>query len=430
MAKGKGGYNNYGRGPQGDPGRGDLMEIYQYQATDRTGKIITGTMEDSDERAIIDRLQEMGLFPMSVKRQAVEGSQLIKPVKLTIGRRIRQKEVMTFTQQLGALLDAGLPLDKSLRILSEVSEKDSMKEIIKDVLLNIQGGGSLSDSLAKHPKAFPPVYTNMVKAGETGGVLEPVISRLSDYLENSQRLREDIRSALIYPALLTFVGGGSVAFLLSFVVPRFTQIFKEMGQNLPVPTLLLLSLSNGMKQYWWLLLGLILIIFFGLRSYIKTEAGRSWWDASVLKLPLFGQLVQKVAISRFARTLGTLLNSGVPILQALSIVKDSIGNDVIARSTAIIREEVKRGKGIAKPLKDSGVFPPLSIHMMVVGEETGRLDEMLIKVADRYDSETRIAVKRMISLLEPAMILFMGLVVGFIVVAILLAIFSVNEMPF
>lgn len=408
------------------------METYRYQAVDRIGKVITGTMEDGDEKAIIDRLQEMGLFPMDVKREVAEEPRLtiIRPVRIITKRRIRLKDVMTFTQQLGALLEAGLPLDRSLSILSEVTEKDSMKEVIRDVLSNIRGGSSLSDSLAKHPKVFPPLYTNMVKAGEAGGVLESVIARLADYLESSQRLKEEVRSALIYPALLTFVGGGAVAFLLTFVVPRFTQIFKEMGQNLPLPTVILLSVSNGIRGYWWLLLSFILTVFFGLRSYIKTEKGRAWWDAIVLKLPLFGPLVQKISISRFARTLGTLLSSGVPILQALSIVKDNIGNEVIARNTATIREDVKRGKGIAGPLKNSGVFPPLSVHMMVVGEETGSLDEMLIKVADRYDTETRTAVRRMISLLEPGMILFMGLVVGFIVVAILLAIFSVNEMAF
>jgi general secretion pathway protein F len=270
----------------------------------------------------------------------------------------------------------------------------------------------------------------MVKAGEAGGVLEPVIARLAEYLENSQRIMEEIRSALIYPAILTFVGGGAVVFLLTFVIPRFTQIFKEMGQNLPVPTVILLSISNGLRGYWWLFSGIIVIVFFGLKNFIKSEVGRSWWDASLLRIPLFGDLLQKTAVSSFARTLGTLLNSGVPILQALNIVKESIGNNVIAKGVSTIREDVKRGKGIAKPLRDSGVFPPLAVHMMVVGEETGKLDEMLIKVADRYDSETRIAIKRLLSLLEPGMILFMGLIIGFIIVAILLAIFSVNEIPF
>lgn len=405
------------------------MEIYEYQAVDRTGEIVVGTMEDGDERAVINRLQDMGLFPMEVRRPT-EKKRLSLEIPIRIGRRIKLKDVMTFTHQLGALLDAGLPLDRSLAILSEVSEKDAMKEVIRDALHRIQGGSSLSDSLAKYPKVFPPLYTNMVKAGEAGGILESVISRLADYLENSQRLREEVRSALIYPALLTLVGGGAVVFLLTFVVPKFTQIFKDMGENIPLPTMALLFVSNGIRQYWWLLVGLIIILSLLFRGYIKTEAGRSQWDAWTLKLPLFGPLVRKITVSRFARTLGTLLRSGVPILQALNIVKDSIGNDAVARNTVTIREEVKRGKGVAHPLKDSGVFPPLSVHMMVVGEETGKLDEMLIKVADRYDIETRIAVKRLISLLEPAMILFMGLVVGFIVVAILLAIFSVNEMPF
>lgn len=406
------------------------MENYYYQASDRTGKIVTGTMEDNNERAIIDRLQDMGLYPMRVSKQAVEESGLVKPIRISLGRKIRLKDVMTFTQQLGALLEAGLPLDRSLSILSDITEKSGMKEIIRDILLDIQKGNTISDSLARHQKVFPPIYTNMVKAGEAGGVLEPVIARLAEYLENSQRIMEEVRSALIYPAILTFVGGGAVAFLLTFVVPRFTQIFKEMGQNLPVPTVILLSISNGLRGYWWLFLGIIVIVFFGLKNFIKSEAGRSWWDASLLRIPLFGDLLQKTAVSSFARTLGTLLNSGVPILQALNIVKESIGNNVIAKGVATIREDVKRGKGIAKPLRDSGVFPPLAVHMMVVGEETGKLDEMLIKVADRYDSETRIAIKRLLSLLEPGMILFMGLIIGFIIVAILLAIFSVNEIPF
>ncbi len=406
------------------------MESYYYQASDRTGKIVTGTMEDNNESAIIDRLQDMGLYPMRVSKQAVEESGLVKPIRISLGRKVRLKDVMTFTQQLGALLEAGLPLDRSLSILTDVTEKTGMKEIIRDILSNIQKGNSISDSLARHQKVFPPIYTNMVKAGEAGGVLEPIIARLAEYLENSQRIKEEIRSALIYPAILTFVGGGAVTFLLTFVIPKFTQIFKEMGQNLPVPTVILLSISNGLRGYWWLLLGIIIITVLGLVKFLKTEAGRSWWDASLLKVPLLGDLVQKTAVSRFARTLGTLLNSGVPILQALNIVKESIGNNVIANGVSTIREDVKRGKGIAKPLKDSGVFPPLAVHMMVVGEETGKLDEMLIKVADRYDSETRIAIKRLLSLLEPGMILFMGLLVGFIIVAILLAIFSVNEMPF
>lgn len=406
------------------------METYYYHASDRTGKIVSGTMEDNNERAIIDRLQDMGLYPMRVSKQAVEESGLVKPIRISLGRKIRLKDVMTFTQQLGALLEAGLPLDRSLSILSDVTEKSGMKEIIRDILLDIQKGNTISDSLARHQKVFPPIYTNMVKAGEAGGVLEPVIARLAEYLENSQRIMEEVRSALIYPAILTFVGGGAVAFLLTFVVPKFTQIFKEMGQNLPVPTVILLSISNGLRGYWWLFSGIIVIVFFGLKNFIKSEAGRSWWDASLLRIPLFGDLLQKTAVSSFARTLGTLLNSGVPILQALNIVKESIGNNVIAKGVSTIREDVKRGKGIAKPLKDSGVFPPLAVHMMVVGEETGKLDEMLIKVADRYDSETRIAIKRLLSLLEPGMILFMGLIIGFIIVAILLAIFSVNEIPF
>ncbi|MEW6740391.1 MAG: type II secretion system F family protein [Nitrospirota bacterium] len=347
-----------------------------------------------------------------------------------IGDKVREKDIMTFTCQLGVLLEAGFTIDKGLLILLELTEKRAMREVIKELLSSIRGGKSLSAALSKFPLIFPDLYINMIKAGETGGFLEDAILRLANHLEDSQRLREDMHSALIYPILLGIIGGVAIAVLLIFVVPRFTMIFSDMGQALPLPTLILLSISSGIKYYWWLILSILLGCFLLLRYYLRSAAGRRYWDTLRFRLPLFGRLYRQAAVSRFARTLGTLLQSGVPILHALQAVEGTLGSDRMAQMISSVRESVRKGKRISGPLKDSDIFPPIAIHMVTIGEEAGKLDEMLLKIAEQFDSEVRITVKRLLSLLEPGMILFMGLIVGFIVIAILMAIFSLNELPF
>ncbi|MDH4028629.1 MAG: type II secretion system F family protein, partial [Nitrospirota bacterium] len=336
----------------------------------------------------------------------------------------------TFTYQLGVLLDAGFALEKSLSILSDLTEKKKLKDMLKDILAQIRGGKSFSDALSRFPDSFPLFYVNMIKAGEAGGFLEDTISRLAVYLENSQGLKEEVRSALIYPLFLVVVGGAAVVVLLTFVVPKFTQIFSDMGEALPLPTVILLAISNGLIRYWWLIILLSAAVFFSVKRYIKSEKGRKAWDSLKFSVPVFGNLYKEVAVSRFSRTLGTLLKSGVPILNAFQIVKGTLGSDRISDIISSVREGARKGKGISESLKKSDIFPPIAVHMVTVGEETGRLDEMLIKIADRFDIEVRTSVKRMLSLLEPALILLMGLVVGFIVIAMLLAIFSINELPF
>ena len=337
---------------------------------------------------------------------------------------------MVFTQQLSTLLSAGLPLDKSLFIVAELTEKPELKKIVNDVLASIQEGVSLADALSKHPKAFSKLYVNMVRAGEAGGVLELVLERLVDFLESSQELKEYITSSMIYPILLTFVCGITIVLLLTFVIPKFSAMFEDVGGTVPASAQLLLGASEFMKSYWWLLLAVFTGVFIGTKRFLGTENGRIQWDALKLKIAGVKTLVQKIEVARFARTLGTLMRSGVPILQSLNIVKETVGNIIIARSLTGIHEGIKEGEGISKPLKSAKTFPPLAIHMITVGEETGRLDEMLLKVADTFDQDVRNAIKRLISLLEPCLILFMAFVVGSIVIVMLLAIISVNDISF
>ena len=405
------------------------MESYTYEATTKEGNVMKGTIQAVSERFAIDQIQDMGYFPLNVSR--AEKEKIFDMDALPFLRsRVTEKDIMTFTYQLGVLLDAGFTLDKALSVLLDLSEKKVLKSLIKEILSHIKSGKSLSESLSKFPSVFPLFYVNMVKAGETGGFLEETISRMAVYLENSQALKEDIRSALIYPLVLSIVGGAAVVVLLTFVVPKFTIIFSDMGGELPLPTIILLAVSNGLRHYWWVVLLFVLGVFFYLRYYLKNESGRRWWDGLKFKLPLFGKLYKEAAVANFARTFGTLLKSGVPILNALQIVKGTLRSERLAEIISSVRDGVKKGRGISEPLKNSDIFPPIAIHMVIVGEETGRLDEMLFKIAERFDLEVRTTVKRLLSLLEPVLILSMGIVVGFIVIAMLMAIFSINELPF
>ncbi|GBE03439.1 type II secretion system protein F [bacterium BMS3Abin09] len=404
------------------------METYNYEATTKDGNVVTGTLEVANESLAIDRIQDMGYFPMKVsKADDVEG--MVSRFFSSLQNRITDKDIMTFTYQLGVLLDASFPLDRSLSILSDLTEKRKLRELVEDLNSHVRSGKSFSDALSRYPKIFPLFFVNMVKAGEAGGFLEDAVSRLSTYLENSQGLKEEVRSALVYPMVLVVFGGASVVFLLTYVVPMFTQIFTDMDQTLPLPTLMLLALSNFLTDYWFMILLFIAAAIFFVRRYLNSENGNRTWDSMKFKLPIFGKLYQEVAVSRFSRTLGTLLASGVPILNAFQIVKGTLGSEKISGIISSVREAARKGRGISESLKKSDIFPPIAIHMVTIGEETGKLDEMLIKIADRFDIEVRTTVKRMLSLLEPALIIVMAVLVGFIVISMLLAIFSLSELP-
>ncbi len=409
------------------------MPTYSYKATDRGGKIVKGTLEAAEESGVVARIHEMGYIPIRISPTGRDHRGLDRYLSgniLSIFTGISTKDVVIFTQDISSLLDAGLPVDRALSILIDVAEKESVKEVIKDILKTVQGGSYLSDALAKHPRVFSTLYVNMVRAGEAGGVLEAVLVRLGIFLETSQDLKDYIKSALVYPIFLGFVSGISIIILLTFVLPKFSIIFSDMGESIPLSTRFLLGLSEILRTYWWVILcGLGAICYF-LRRYMRTPAGRLRLDQYKMGLPVAGELVKKIEVARFARTLGTLTKSGVPILQALNLVKDIIGNQIIAQAMEKTYQRVKEGERLSKPLFETGVFPVLAIQMITVGEETGRLDKMLLRVADNYEKVVKNTVKRFMSFLEPAMILAMGLVVGFIVISMLMAIFSMNEMPF
>ena len=409
------------------------MPSYSYKATDSSGKVVKGILEATEERKVVAGLQDMGYIPIRIslteRDQRRLDLELSKNI-ISIFKRISAKDVVNFTQDLSTLLEAGLPADKALSTLIDVTEKEKFKEVIKDVLKTVQEGSYLSDALAKHPRVFSTFYVNMVRAGEAGGVLDAVLGRLGVFLESSQDLRDYIKSAMVYPIFLVFVGGISIIILLTFVIPKFSIIFSDMGQTIPLATQFLLWFSEILRTYWIVIFGGFGAVYFFLRRYIRTTAGRLKLDQYKMSFPVVGELIKKIEVARFARTLGTLTKSGVPILQALNLVKEIIDNQVIVRSMGKIYERVKEGERLAKPLSEEGIFPVLAIQMITVGEETGRLDKMLLRVAETYEKIARNMVKRFISFLEPAMILAMGLVVGFIVISMLMAIFSMSEMPF
>jgi len=407
------------------------MGTFQYTATDSAAKIVRGSMEASDERAVVTWLRANGYYPIKVGQPGVvtEARPGLVGFPTRLGRAPSTQDVLAFTQQLATLLEAGMELDRCLAILLDLTDNQRFRSILRSMLADIQAGSSFADSLAKHPRLFSRLYVNMVKAGEASGVMEVILLRLAGFLERSKAVRDEVTSAMIYPLLLLLVGGGAIVVMMNFVIPRFAQIFADAKQLMPLPTRILLAISAFTTDYWWIFLAVIVVAWIALRAYLQAEQGKLRWDEFKLQVPLLGSLVREIEVSRFARTFGTLLQSGVPVLAAVAIVKETVTNRVIAGAMVRLQEGVKRGEGISGPLRATGAFPSFSIHMAKVGEETGKLEEMLIRVADTYDERVRRTVKRLTSLLEPVLILSLGAIVGFIVLSMLLAIFSINELP-
>jgi general secretion pathway protein F len=402
------------------------MPVFVYRAADRHGQTVDGVMEAADARAVVERLHRDSYYPVHVAPHAERQGWL----RLPVSARIRQRDLLAFTQQLATLFEAGMPLDRALGILEELAPSPRLRVVVSDLLHTVRGGGSLSDALTKHhPRPFSRLYINMVRAGEKGGVLEVTLRRLAEFLEARAAFTEAILSALAYPAVVTVVGSGAVVFLLTFVIPRFASIFADLKQEIPLPTQILLSVSAAMREYWWLGALIVAAAVLGWRIWTGTPEGRAAWDRTLLQLPHVGPLRIKVETARFARTLGTMLKSGVPVMGALAVVGDMTSSHVIARALGRLAESVKRGRTVAASLAEHTPFPPLAVHMVRVGEETGRLEEMLLKTAETFEGDVRTELKRFIGLLEPAIILIMGVLVAFIVVAMLMAIFSINEMP-
>jgi general secretion pathway protein F len=403
------------------------VPVFAYRAADRAGRTVDGVMEAYDANAVVERLHREAYYPLRVEPAAAEGrfrQGLLGPP------RVPSRDVLAFTQQLAALVEAGLPLERALVVLGDVAGNRRLRQIVLDVTQSVRSGSTLADALARHqPRPFSRLYVNTVRAGERGGVLEVALRRLAEHLEGVRELREAIVSALIYPALLLVVGAGAVIFLLTFVLPRFAVILADLGQTLPLPTRLVLGASDVFIAYWWALAALVLLVAVMWQAVARSESGRLRLDAGLLALPIAGEVLRKVEVGRAIRTLGTLLSSGVPLLGALDVAREGAGSRVIGTALAGVHSGVKRGEGLARPMAASGAFPPLVVHMVRVGEETGRLDEMLGRVAGTYEREVRVAVRRLVATLEPAIIVVLGVVVLTIVLAILLAILSVNELP-
>lgn len=404
------------------------MSEYLYKAVTLSGQTVEGSMDGKDEETVVQSLHQLGYIPIRILSAQEKGAPLRLPSFLP--KRVGVRSLLTFTQEFSTLVSAGLPIDRSLNILGTLTENVKLRETVKDVLKRIEGGNSLAEAFGYHPRVFPKLYVNMVKAGESGGFLEAILSRLGRYLQSSEEIREYLISVMIYPLILTFVSGISITILVTFVIPRFAKIFSDMGQAIPLPTQIMLSISTSFKNYWWVGLGIIAMIYFGLKMYKQNEERRWRWDRFKLRWIVIGEIIKKVEVARFSRTLGTLLQSGVSILPALNLVKEISQNQAISRSIAYIHDRLREGKGISRSLEETGIFPPLAIHMIGVGEETGKLDEMLLKVAETYEENVQNTIKRFVSLLEPLIILIMGVLVGFIVISMLLAIFSINEIPF
>jgi type IV pilus assembly protein PilC len=408
------------------------MPEFAYEALDKSGKQVKGVIEASSEEVIIEKLRDMGYYPLRVSAHKTKtGSQsdiLAMPGLRWFFHRVKAKQVMTFTRQLATLIDAGLPIMRSLTILREQVESVIFKQKIQNMARDIESGSSLSEAMGKHKNIFDRLYVNMVRAGELGGVLEHVLNKIAEFLEKREALKGKVKSAMMYPLVVMLLAGGIVTFILWKIIPTFESIFEQLGGDLPGPTRVLIKASDILLHQTWIPILIIVVVSVTWVQLKKNPSTKYWLDWAMLKLPVFGQLFRKIAITRFAGTLSTLINAGVPILQALDIVRDSSGNEVIARAMQKVYQSVKDGETIHEPLATCEVFPPLVVHMVAVGEETGAIDHMLTKVAEHYEREVDDTVNALASILEPVLIVFLGAVIGAIVIALYLPLFKIPQM--
>ncbi len=404
------------------------MALFNYKAARPNGEVLEGVMEAADEAALVQALQLDGLVP--IKTSAAGKGGLFSSLFRKKQPQIKQEQILHFTRQLATLLEAGMTLDRTLQILIELSDDEQLLRMMESIREKVQSGGTLSDALAAQGKAFSPLYISMIKAGEAGGVLHDVLQRLVDYLERSHELKESVRAALIYPMVLLTVAGLSVIGLLVFVVPQFSQMFEDMGQALPLPTQIVVGLGDMVRNYWWMITAAVFLFIAYAQHHFTQPEVKQRWDKRLLGWPLLGDLIAKVEAARFSRTLGILLHNGLPLLTALNLVKNVIGNSTIAQSVENAADSLKRGKGLADPLIEEAVLPPLALQMIKVGEESGDLEPMLNKVADVFDGEVRASIKRALTLLEPLLIVGLGIIVAGIIVSILMAVLSANELAF
>ena len=399
------------------------MPVYEYTARDQTGRVLAGAIEAESDQSVTQKLREMGFFITNLQRKT-------EPVGVgeyfARFRGIGLKDLAIFSRQFATMVNAGLSLVRTLSILEEQTQQKQLKAVIAAVREDIEGGGTLSNALGKHPQAFSNLYVNMVKAGEAGGVLDEVLIRLAAFLEKELALRQKIKSATTYPILLATAAIAALLFMTVVIIPQFATFFKELGSNaeLPLPTQIAMGVSTLIRRFWWALIAAIIGFIYLLRLYVRTPAGRANYDRIKLRLPILGPVNKKIVIARFSRTFGTLVASGVPIMQALEVVSKAIDNVVVAQAVEAVRTSIREGESIAIPLAASGMFPPMVVQMVKVGEETGSLETMLTKVADFYDTEIENTVASLTSILEPVLIVGMGVVIGAMLISLYLPIFN------
>jgi general secretion pathway protein F len=400
-----------------------MASTFHFRAVTADGKSRTGTLTAENEKTAARELKRQGLLPLYVGVRPQSRGEFKLP-NFQFGKR---RAILFFTQEIATLLSAGVPLDRALSITSELGESEEFRAVAGDVLRALKGGRSFADALGTRPDYFTEIYVNMVRAGEASGSLAAIFERLSEYERTRDELRGYITSAMVYPALLATVGSASIFLLLYFVVPRFAAVFAESRMKIPTPTLMLIEASDIVKTYGgWVLLALAGAVF-GMRGYIATVAGRMWWDGFKLKLPVLGDALRKSQSAQFARSMGTLVGNGVPLVQSMSISRATLTNRRMGSSLESVSQGIKRGEGVSAPLARTGQFPPLLSHLIAVGEETGRLDVMFNRAAEIYDADTKAAIKRFTSLFEPLIILFMGVVIGSLILSLMMAITSLND---
>ncbi|HEY1240193.1 MAG TPA: type II secretion system F family protein [Bryobacteraceae bacterium] len=400
------------------------MSTFFFRAVASDGRMRSGSLTGDSEKLIARELRKQGLTPVYVGIKP-KGSSF--EIKLPAFGKNKRRNVLFFTQELSTLLSAGVPLDRALSITGELTDQAEFRFIVLDVLRVLKSGRTLADSLATHPDYFSDLYINMVRAGEASGALAIIFERLADFERSRDDLRSYIVSSMIYPALLALVGVSSIFILLEFVVPRFASMFADSRMKIPAPTQMMLSASQVVQSYWWVGASALVAFTIFWQVYTRTPAGRLWWDGARLRIPLLGDALRKAETARFARAMATLVANTVPLVQSIGISAATLGNQTFSRALVGVAQGVKRGEGIAGPLRRAAVFPPLASHLLMVGEETGRLDTMFSRMADIYENDTRASIKRFTAVFEPIVILVMGIMVGALILSMLLAITSIND---
>ena len=395
------------------------MSVFVWEGKLANGSIKKGEVEASDKAAAAMILKRQRIIPTKLKTKAKEISLFDKGIKT--------KEIVIFTRQFSTMINAGLPLVQCLDILSSQQPNPSFKKILTQIKQDVEGGSTFADSLSKHPKVFDSLYVNLVAAGEIGGVLDTVLNRLAVYMEKNEQLKNKIKSAMTYPIIVLCVAFGVVAILMIFVIPTFSDMFKQFGSALPAPTQMVVNLSHFFRNFWWAMAGFIVVLIFGFKWIRTQEKGRFYTDKLALRLPIFGDLIRKVAVAKFTRTLGTMISSGVPIMDGLDITSKTAGNVIVENAIRAVRTAISEGRSMSEPLEQTGIFPGMVVQMIAVGEATGAMDQMLSKIADFYDEEVDSAVEALTSALEPMLMVFLGGVIGFVVVAMYLPIFKMAQ---